>query len=134
MCTIASLNSSERCPTDFENRVYQACSLIPKGKVSTYGTLARLLDSSPRAVGQALRRNPFAPNVPCHRVVSTTMNIGGFNGTWATGPQVDHKRELLLQEQVAFDSHCNSTISKASLVSLQELEQLMQKHTLKAED
>lgn len=51
-----------------------------------------------------------------------------------TGTQVDHKRELLLQEQVAFDSHCSSTISKASLVSLQELEQLMQKHILKAED
>mmetsp|Transcript_7876 Transcript_7876/g.16102 ORF Transcript_7876/g.16102 Transcript_7876/m.16102 type:complete len:86 (+) Transcript_7876:104-361(+) len=43
-------------------------------KVSTYGTLAKELGSSARAVGQALRRNPFAPGVPCHRVVAATLD------------------------------------------------------------
>lgn len=60
----------------------QVCSAIPKGKVSTYGALSQVLKSSPRAVGQALRRNPFAPQVPCHRVIASTLELGGFSGTW----------------------------------------------------
>ena len=60
----------------------QVCSAIPKGKVSTYGALSLLLKSSPRAVGQALRRNPYAPQVPCHRVVAASLELGGFSGAW----------------------------------------------------
>ena len=54
-----------RPPTDFETRVYDTISTIPEGKVTTYGPLARKLDcGSSQAVGQALKRNPFAPGVP----------------------------------------------------------------------
>jgi O-6-methylguanine DNA methyltransferase len=46
----------------------------------TYGEIAKILHSSPRAVGQALKRNPYAPIVPCHRVIHADGRIGGYNG------------------------------------------------------
>lgn len=53
------------------SQVYAVTSRIPKGQVTSYGAVAARLNSSARAVGQALRRNPFAPDVPCHRVVKS---------------------------------------------------------------
>ena len=51
------------------------------GKVSTYQELAKALHcGSCQAVGQALRRNPYAPIVPCHRVIAASQAIGGFCG------------------------------------------------------
>lgn len=66
--------------TDFRRRVYALLKRVPKGKITTYGRLADALGSSPRAVGGALRLNPFAPIVPCHRVVKSDFSIGGFHG------------------------------------------------------
>ncbi len=66
----------------FEHKVYEIVSQIPKGKVATYKTIAKLIKKpkSYRAVGNALHKNPFAPKVPCHRVVNsygeTAMNFG----------------------------------------------------------
>jgi O-6-methylguanine DNA methyltransferase len=64
----------------FHQRVYTAARDIPVGETITYGELARRIDSpqSPRAVGQALGRNPFAIIVPCHRIVSASGGLGGF--------------------------------------------------------
>lgn len=68
--------------------------------------MAEVLHSSPRAVGQALRRNPFAPVVPCHRVVAADRYIGGFCGTWGTDEaQVQRKRRMLEEEGVSFEGH-----------------------------
>lgn len=95
--------TKKRPPTIYEQRLYKVCSAIPKGKVSTYGALAQALKSSPRAVGQALRRNPFAPQVPCHRVVAHNLKIGGFSGTWDPQSQrVNRKKALLESEGVRF--------------------------------
>jgi methylated-DNA-[protein]-cysteine S-methyltransferase len=58
--------------TNFQLRVYAACSSVPMGSVTSYGVIAKHIGSSPRAVGQALRCNPYAPEVPCHRVVPFT--------------------------------------------------------------
>ena len=69
-----------RTPTIFENRVYNLIRTIPKGDVMTYGDIAKILKSSPRAVGQALKRNPYAPKVPCHRVIKSDGTLGGYNG------------------------------------------------------
>lgn len=55
--------------TPYQERVYTLLLQIPVGKISTYSALSRALDSSPRAVGGALRRNPIAPAVPCHRII-----------------------------------------------------------------
>ncbi len=67
--------------SSFQNKVYSIVKKIPKGKVMTYGQIARILNTSPRAVGQALKRNPFSPKVPCHRVIMSDGSIGGFNGS-----------------------------------------------------
>uniref|UniRef100_A0AAV1TNM7 Methylated-DNA--protein-cysteine methyltransferase n=1 Tax=Peronospora matthiolae TaxID=2874970 RepID=A0AAV1TNM7_9STRA len=89
--------------TEFESRVYEIISTIPAGKVSTYGGVARMLHSGPRCVGQALRKNPFAPEVPCHRVVTTSLDIGGFQGTTGEDSScVQKKRTLLAKEGVVF--------------------------------
>jgi len=85
--------------TPFEERVYALCKQIPKGKVSTYGAIARALNSSPRAVGQALKKNQFAPEVPCHRVVSSTGKIGGFMGE-TKGKNIERKIALLKCEGI----------------------------------
>ena len=52
---------------------------VPRGQVTTYGELAAALGTRAyRAVGQAMRRNPCAPEVPCHRVVRSSGEVGGF--------------------------------------------------------
>ncbi|MDD4466749.1 MAG: MGMT family protein [Patescibacteria group bacterium] len=67
-------------PTPFSKEVYEAARLIPCGRVSTYGEIARFLKRprTARAVGNALHNNPFAPEVPCHRVVLSNGHLGGF--------------------------------------------------------
>lgn len=90
--------------TPFQQRVYDACTRVPRGRVTTYGMVAAHLGCrSPRAVGQALRRNPFAPRVPCHRVIASTLAIGGFVGQ-SEGAEVRRKRQLLQAEGVSFDA------------------------------
>lgn len=92
-----------RTPTEFENRVYGALQEIPAGRVATYsGLAARLGCGSTQAVGQALKRNPFAPAVPCHRVIKTDLTLGGYAGK-VKGVRVDRKRRLLAEEGVEFD-------------------------------
>ena len=64
--------------TSFQRRVYLELLNVPVGETITYGELARRIGCrSAQAVGQALRRNPFAPDVPCHRVISADGSLGG---------------------------------------------------------
>jgi len=88
--------------TSFQQRVYDLLRTVPRGTVTTYGALAGALGcGSPRAVGQALRNNPFAPEVPCHRVIAADLTLGGFNGH-VDGPELGRKRALLATEGVVF--------------------------------
>jgi methylated-DNA-[protein]-cysteine S-methyltransferase len=91
--------------TPFQQKVFAATCLVPAGKVTTYQQIARRIDcKSAQAVGQALKRNPYAPTVPCHRVVATnTKTIGGFSGQ-RQGEHITRKKNLLLDEGVEFDS------------------------------
>ncbi len=85
--------------TEFQRRVYLALLEVPRGQTITYGELARRIGCrSAQAVGQALRRNPFAPEVPCHRVVAADGSLGGYNGR-REGEQLLRKRQLLDAEQ-----------------------------------
>lgn len=73
---------------------------IPRGKVTTYKQLARALNTRAyRAVGNACRRNPYAPEVPCHRVVKGGGLIGGFGGKMK-GRNIKQKIALLEKEGV----------------------------------
>ncbi len=67
--------------TEFQLRVYEMACQVPHGETRTYGWVARNLGkpSASRAVGQALRKNPFPVLIPCHRVVSA-HGLGGFLG------------------------------------------------------
>lgn len=79
-------------------------ALYSVGYFSTYGSVSRALNSSPRAVGGALRHNPFAPIVPCHRVIRSDGKIGGFYGRG--NPQsaaVQRKISMLTSEGLAFE-------------------------------
>jgi methylated-DNA-[protein]-cysteine S-methyltransferase len=67
--------------TAFQQAVWRALLRIPRGQVRSYGDLARELgQGSPRAVGQAVGRNPLPVLVPCHRVVAGAGRLGGFSG------------------------------------------------------
>jgi methylated-DNA-[protein]-cysteine S-methyltransferase len=73
---------------------------IPKGKVTTYGLIAKKLRTRAyRAVGNACRKNPYAPRVPCHRVVRSDGTIGGFGGK-TKGKNIERKIQLLRKENV----------------------------------
>jgi methylated-DNA-[protein]-cysteine S-methyltransferase len=66
---------------EFHRRVYEVTRAIPPGEVLTYGEVARRLGDpgASRAVGQALGKNPFAPVIPCHRVLAAGGRSGGFS-------------------------------------------------------
>ncbi|HLD12195.1 MAG TPA: MGMT family protein [Candidatus Nanoarchaeia archaeon] len=79
----------------FADKVYELCKNVPRGKVSTYKEIARALKCKGfQAVGQALNKNPYAPVVPCHRIVNSRGELHGF----AFG--LKKKKELLESEGV----------------------------------
>lgn len=91
-----------RNPTNFELAVYEAVRLVPAGKVTTYGRIARqIARGTARSVGTALAKNPFAPEVPCHRVVRADGGLGGFHGKTDGAPMLE-KSAMLQAEGVHF--------------------------------
>ena|ERR1700744_2656471 len=94
--------------TPFAWKIYDLTKQIPKGKISTYKLIAQALGKpgAVRAVGTALSINPFAPFVPCHRVIATNGSIGGFMGSSLKSKNLMHiqtKLELLKSEGIKFD-------------------------------
>lgn len=84
----------------FAEKVYEQLRKVPKGKVTTYKILAAALGTRAyRAVGSALKNNPYAPEVPCHRVVKSDGKVGGFMGK-LTGDEVAKKIVMLRNEGV----------------------------------
>jgi O-6-methylguanine DNA methyltransferase len=84
----------------FRERVYAFAKQIPRGKVTTYGELARLAGhpGAARAVGQFMKTNPFAPHVPCHRVVAASGALRGYSAPGG----LKQKKALLIREGVKF--------------------------------
>lgn len=68
--------------TEFQKSVWKALEQIPRGRVTSYGEIARYLGKprAVRAVGTAVGKNPNAPKVPCHRVVPVSGKIGNYSG------------------------------------------------------
>lgn len=63
----------------FSKRCYELLRKVPSGKVTTYKALAEAMGTKAyRAVGTAMNKNPYAPEVPCHRVVNSNGNVGKF--------------------------------------------------------
>ena len=82
--------------TRFQKKVLIATMEIPRGAVKSYAWVAKKAGSrgASRAAGQALKKNPYAPHVPCHRVVASDGSIGGYSGG------VTKKKKLLKKEGI----------------------------------
>jgi len=91
-------------PTGFQAKIYSLLQHVPAGRVTTYGALASASGcKSAQAIGQALRKNPYAPEVPCHRVVRSDGCIGGFFGK-SHQAAAEKKRTILAGEGIEFDN------------------------------
>jgi len=67
--------------TPLQKKTYRLLKTVPAGRVTTYKALALALHTKAyRAIGQFMKHNPYAPRVPCHRVVASDGTLGGFNG------------------------------------------------------
>ncbi len=88
--------------TPFQRSVYELVAQIPAGHTLTYGEIAQRLGKpgASRAVGQALKRNPFpSEKVPCHRVIHSSGRVEGYFGSLdPDSPENLQKRERLIQE------------------------------------
>jgi O-6-methylguanine DNA methyltransferase len=82
----------------YTQKVLKATAEIPLGYVASYGSLAKAVGGGPRAVGNIMAANPFAPIVPCHRVVKSDFTLGGYGG----GLKVKHA--LLRREKRGFSA------------------------------
>ena len=82
----------------YTKKVLKTTAAIPLGYVTTYGAIAKAAGGGPRAVGNIMASNPFAPIVPCHRVVKSDFTLGGYGG----GLKV--KLELLSRERRGFET------------------------------
>ncbi|NMC64008.1 MAG: MGMT family protein [SAR324 cluster bacterium] len=82
----------------FNERCYKLLCRVPKGKVTSYGEIAKALGSRAyRAVGNAMKKNPYAPKVPCHRVVRTDGCLGGYAGGIAAKKRLLKKEGILIK-------------------------------------
>jgi O-6-methylguanine DNA methyltransferase len=84
----------------FKDKVYKFTREIPRGKVATYGQLAKLAGNpkAGRAVGLFMKTNQDAPHTPCHRVVAADGNLTGYSGAGG----IKKKKEMLIAEGVHF--------------------------------
>ena len=89
--------------TKFQIKVWKYLKTIPKGKVKTYKQVAIGINrpKSARAVANACGNNPYAPKIPCHRVVRSDGNLGGYSGSGG----INAKKKLLRNEGFRFKSH-----------------------------
>jgi methylated-DNA-[protein]-cysteine S-methyltransferase len=83
--------------------VLELLKKVPQGKVTTYGALAKAAHTSPRAVGQIMRRNPSPKKYPCYKVVSSSGRVHGYAGCLA-GKNVEKKLALLKKDGIIIKS------------------------------
>ncbi len=93
-------------------KVYKLVQKIPRGKVTTYGTIGKRLNMSPRVVGHALHLNPDSSLTPCHRVVDRTGRVAP--GYAFGGPGIQKK--LLEQEGILFKDEFHVALKETLFV------------------
>jgi methylated-DNA-[protein]-cysteine S-methyltransferase len=108
--TSKKFHFNTRYISPYQSRVYDVLSKIPHGRVTTYGLVAKKLDSGPRAVGNAVATNPWPLFIPCQRVVPSTLSIGDYSICGSLSPQGSVvKRELLERENILFENNAIPT-------------------------
>ena len=91
--------------TPLQEKTYALLKKVPKGRVTTYKALAVALHTKAyRAIGQFMKHNPYAPGIPCHRVVASDGTIGGFRGNTA-GAEIKNKIAMLADEGVIIEKN-----------------------------
>jgi O-6-methylguanine DNA methyltransferase len=93
----------------YTRKVLEVTALIPVGYVASYGGVAEAAGGGARAVGNVMAANPFAPVVPCHRVVGAGFTLGGYGG----GLKV--KREILTREKRGYSSRREISVGERKL-------------------
>ena len=94
----------------FQNKVWKEIKKIPKGKVTTYKNIAKKIGfpKASRAVANACGKNPYAPLIPCHRVIKSDFTIGGYSGKGG----IRTKIKLLKKEKINIKKECLLFIKK----------------------
>ena len=84
--------------TNFQLKVWSYLKKIPKGKTKTYLDVAKAIKKPKafRAVANAVGKNPYPPEIPCHRVIRSDGSLGGYSGKGG----IKKKRQLLRSEKV----------------------------------
>ena len=84
--------------TKFQLKVWKYLKTIPEGQIRTYSEVAKAIKKpkAVRAVANAIGKNPYAPKIPCHRVIRSDGSLGGYSGTGG----INTKRKLLKLEGV----------------------------------
>tara|TARA_B110000014_G_C19673861_1_gene353769 strand:- start:87 stop:386 length:300 start_codon:yes stop_codon:yes gene_type:complete len=84
-----------------EEKIYQKLLEVPIGRVTTYGDLAKAINlkNGQRVVGQIMKKNPFPVIIPCHRVVKSDGNVGGY----AYG--IERKKHMLIKEGLKINNN-----------------------------
>ncbi len=95
---------------DLMEATYTLLNLVPQGKTTTYGSLAKILGISPRLVGLFMKKNMEPIVIPCHRVVGKNGELRGYS---RGGPRI--KKRLLILEDVCFN---NNRVSRDCIISL----------------
>jgi methylated-DNA-[protein]-cysteine S-methyltransferase len=95
---------------NYTRRVIETALLIPTGYVTSYGAIAKAVGGSPRAVGNVMAMNPFAPLVPCHRVVCSDFTLGGYGGG------LNLKLQILRRERRGYTSKKEVLLSGRKLL------------------
>lgn len=95
--------------TEFQNKCYKTLKRVPKNKITTYKDLAKAIGhpKAYRAVGTAMNKNPFAPKVPCHRVINSNGELGQFAFGKKAKQALLQKEGLVIElgKVVAFKKH-----------------------------
>lgn len=99
---------TQRMP-QYTKRVLKAVMKIPVGYVASYGSVAKVTKGGPRAVGNIMAGNIFAPIIPCHRVVKSDFSLGGY----ASGLKVKH--QLLTKEKRGFTKPIDIKLGEGSM-------------------
>jgi O-6-methylguanine DNA methyltransferase len=107
VCNVPSL-AMQRL-SEYSQKVLRVVSLIPLGYVASYGSVAKVAGGSARGVGRVMALNPFAPIVPCHRVVGSDFGLVGYGGG------VHVKLEFLRRERRGYASEWEVTVGSERL-------------------
>lgn len=81
------------------HKAYALLRKIPRGKVTTYGALAKACNTSPRAIGSLMRSNKHPDIYPCYKVVSSSGKIGGYCGS-VKGKNIERKISMLKKDGI----------------------------------